>query len=84
MTSAEQMRAIVDYVRHERQRRGILSVDENRKSELSGIMQGKDGEIESLLERQLITTREGYGAWGELNDPDLLSAVFNLVMQRQQ
>lgn len=83
MESLEVMRkTIIDYVRKEQIRRGITRPDESRKMELSGIMQGENGDIISLLDTQLMTTKVGYGAWTEIDDPEILQAVYREVRSR--
>jgi hypothetical protein len=74
--------AIEEYVISARQQRGIQNVDQAVKHELSGIMQGPDGDIESLIERELLTTVVGTGAWGELEDPAILDATYRVVARR--
>jgi hypothetical protein len=74
--------AIEEYIISARQEREIRNVDRRVKPELSGIMQGCDGEIESLLDRELVTTEIGAGAWAELEDPMILDAVFRVVTSR--
>jgi hypothetical protein len=54
-------------------------VDQEIKSELSG---ESFGEMTMLLDRQLMTTEIGYGCWNELNDIDVLQAVYRLVKSR--
>jgi hypothetical protein len=67
------------YVTRERERLGIRSVDTSIKCELSG---EAFGEFAMLLDRQLLTTAVGHGGWAELDDPDILDAVFHVVEQR--
>lgn len=74
--------AIEEYIISARREREIRNVDRTVKPELSGIMQGRDGEIESLVERELLTTEIGAGAWVELEDPTILDAVFRVVACR--
>jgi hypothetical protein len=77
-------KAIEEYVISARRERDIRNVDRTIKPELSGIMQGPDGDIESLVERELLTTEIGAGAWLELEDPTILDAVFRIVTLRQR
>jgi 8-oxo-dGTP pyrophosphatase MutT (NUDIX family) len=78
----EKKQRILSYITSERIRRGISTVDRLVKSELSGFMQGTDGDIQSLVERQLMTTEEGYGSWRELNDPAIVDAVYRHLFLR--
>jgi hypothetical protein len=75
-------KAIEEYVISARRERDIRNVDRTIKPEVSGIMQGPDGDIESLVERELLTTEIGAGAWLELEDPTILDAVFRIVTLR--
>jgi hypothetical protein len=75
-------KAIEEYVISARRERDIRNVDRTIKPEVSGIMQGPDGDIESLVERELLTTEIGAGAWLELEDPTILDAVFRVVTSR--
>ena len=47
-------KAIEEYVISARRERDIRKVDRTIKPEVSGIMQGPDGDIESLVERELL------------------------------
>jgi hypothetical protein len=76
----EKLSTIKDYVRRERSRQGIHNVDRTTKSEMSG---ESFGEIVMLLDRQLMTTEIGYGSWDELNNIEVLEAVYLLVRSRQ-
>lgn len=78
-TAAEMMSLIKDYVTRERVRQGIEEVDREIKSELSG---ESFGEMVMLLDRQLMTTEMGYGSWIELNNTEVLEAVYRLVRSR--
>ena len=73
--------AIEAYVVRERERRGVKDLDDAIKPEPSG--EGF-GEFAMLLERQLMITTIGYGAWKELNDVAILTGVYGLVEQRSQ
>ncbi len=77
-------KAIEEYVISARRERDIRNGDRTIKPEVSGIMQGPDGDIESLVERELLTTEIGAGAWLELEDPTILDAVFRIVTLRQR
>ena len=74
--------AIEDYIISARREREIWNVGRTAKPELSGFMQGADGDIESLVDRELVTTEIGAGAWAELEDPTILDAVFRVVTSR--
>jgi hypothetical protein len=74
--------AIEEYIISARRERGIRNVDRTVKPELSGFMQGSDGDIASLVDRELVTTEIGAGAWAELEDPTILDAVFRVVTAR--
>jgi hypothetical protein len=82
MERCSKRKAIEEYVISARRERGIRNVDRTIKPEVSGIMQGPDGDIESLVERELLTTEIGAGAWHELEDPTILDAVFRVVTLR--
>ena len=73
---------IEQYVLAERIRREIRSLGWDEKPELSAEAQGSDGEFESLLERQLLTTEIGYGAWKDLEDDEVLTGVWRVVTRR--
>ena len=70
--------AIKRYVLAERKRLGITRLTPERKSEMSG--EGF-GEFTLLLERQLLTTPEGMGAWSDLQDEDILDGVYQEVVR---
>ena len=74
--------AIEEYIISARREREIRNVDRTVKPELSGFMQGPNGDIESLVDRELVTTEIGAGAWAELEDPTILDAVFRVVTSR--
>jgi hypothetical protein len=82
MEQSLKRKAIEEYVISARRERDIRNVDRTIKPEVSGIMQGPDGDIESLVERELLTTEIGAGAWLELEDPMILDAVFRVVTLR--
>jgi hypothetical protein len=82
MKQSLKRKAIEEYVISARRERDIRNVDRTIKPEVSGIMQGPDGDIESLVERELLTTEIGAGAWLELEDPTILDAVFRIVTLR--
>jgi hypothetical protein len=82
MEQSLKRKAIEEYVISARRERDIRNVDRTTKPEVSGIMQGPDGDIESLVERELLTTEIGAGAWLELEDPTILDAVFRIVTLR--
>jgi hypothetical protein len=74
--------AIEEYVISARRERETRNVDRTVKPELSGFMRGSDGDIESLVDRELVTTEIGAGAWAEIEDPTILDAVFRVVTAR--
>jgi hypothetical protein len=73
--------AVTAYVIHERERKGITTADFGTRSELSG---EAFGEFVMLLDRQLMTTVVGYGAWHELDDSKVLTEVYQLVEERER
>ena len=79
-TRAEMISSIRDYVTRERVRQGFEDVDREIKSELSG---ESFGEMVLLLDRQLMTTEMGYGSWVELNNTEVLEAVYRIVRSRE-
>jgi hypothetical protein len=80
MDASEMLAEVKAYVLEERRRLGIDRVDTSTKPELSG---EAFGEFEMLLDRQLVTTAVGHGGWDELRDPEILSAVYQVVIQRR-
>ena len=82
LDSNEIMDGIRSYIENERLRRGVTHVDQIQKTEMSGIMQGVDGDILSFIERQLMTTEYGYGAWNELNDKNILKETYRVIEER--
>lgn len=73
--------AVTQYVLAERKRRGITRLTPEVKSEMSG--EGF-GEFALLLERQLLTTPEGMGAWSELQHEDILDGVYQEVLRAER
>lgn len=68
-----------DYVLKERARLKIEKVDTSVKPEPSG---EAFGEFNLLLDRQLLTTTEGFGGWNELQDAEILEGVYRVVQKR--
>ena len=66
----------------ERKRRSIQSLSTDMKSEGSGFSRGVDGDILSLIERQLLITKFGYGAWQELKNPKILSETLRVLREQ--
>jgi len=81
LTDAEKRTAVLDLVYKERRRRGILSGDLRfkRVQELSCELVG---EAFNLVERQLLYTADGYGAWKELKDPEILDLAYQYILKR--
>ena len=77
MTDAEKLKAVRQYVLYERKRRKIIPTTE-RLPELSC---EAIGEFFNLVERQLVNTREGYGAWSELKSPEVLDGAYQYITQ---
>lgn len=69
------------YIIRERKRRGIKKLGTERLPELSCEM---FGEFYNLIERQLMATHEGYGAWSELRDPAVLDGAYKYAKERQR
>jgi hypothetical protein len=80
--TTEKMRTIVEYVHTERARIGISTFGRDTKIEGSGLARGSHGDIDNLIDIQLLTTEEGYGSWGELNTPEILDQVYDTVRKR--
>jgi hypothetical protein len=70
------------YIEHERAQIPGVTLSRERKSELSGESYGVDGEIASFVDRQLLYTEEGYGAWRDLEDEHLLDEVLHFLKRR--
>ena len=79
MDTTTMLDAIRKYVVDERARLHIVSIDTSTKSEPSG---NAFDEFGLLLDRQLLTTVEGHGGWISLEDPEILTAVYQLVLRR--
>ena len=79
----EKMKAVRDYIAAERHRLGVTKLDTNAKPETSGMSCGEDGDLELLINRQLLTTREGYGGWLELTDQRTLDRVYEIIGMRE-
>jgi hypothetical protein len=84
MDQASKLAVVEAYVKSERRRRGIVKLGRAEKVELSGFMHGTDGDIESLIDRQLLTTERGFGSWRELEDPNTLDAALRVIKARSQ
>jgi hypothetical protein len=78
----EKRKTISTYVQSERKRAGIYACDRIVKIEGSGYARGSNGDIESLIDVQLLTTEEGFGSWTELDNPEVLNLVFDVVQKR--
>ena len=76
MTDEEKLTVVRGYVQKERRRRKI-------KQFSPGPEEGScfaDGEFKNLVERQLVLTREGQGAWYSLNHPEILEGAYRYVI----
>ncbi|MDB2438784.1 hypothetical protein N9W89_08725 [Hellea sp.] len=80
----ESFKLVLNYIEKERKSLKITKIDRKRKREISGISQGMNGEIRSLLDTQLLTTEVGYGAWDELDDEDIMAEVLMEIEARSK
>lgn len=78
-TSEEKLSAIREYVWRERIRRGIIPSQQEPDIKLSCF---EVGEYFNLVERQLLTTEEGFGAWLELAYPPVLDGAYYYIAER--
>ncbi|MDO8600353.1 MAG: hypothetical protein Q7R73_01880 [bacterium] len=74
---AEKLAAIRVYVIRERERRGIVT----GRALLPELSCEAFGEFYNLVERQLVNTIEGCGAWCELAYPFVLNGAYRYVTE---
>lgn len=78
ITLEEKLAVIREYVLLERERRGIVP----ERTLLSELSCEAVGEFYNLVERQLVNTIEGCGAWVELVHPPVLDGAYRYVIER--
>ncbi|PRY25205.1 hypothetical protein CLV78_102382 [Aliiruegeria haliotis] len=66
------------FVERLREQQGAVVLGKRRLQEVSGNAY-PGGEIALLIERQLVNTQFGYGAWKELHGANVLEAVRNYI-----
>lgn len=76
MNETKKLEKIHAYVLKERKRRKIVP-QKNPPDEPSCEMHG---EFYNLVEVQLMWTKEGYGAWHQLNFPEILDGAYKYVI----
>ena len=83
MNSESEMGLIRDFITQHRARLGVDSLGTARRFECSGFASGENGDIRVLLYDQLMFTREGFGAWAELEHEDIRQAAVSLIQAEQ-
>lgn len=78
MIHAEKLKAVTEYVRRARRLRRIKSKPGGPSFSLSCELVGK---YFNLVERDLVLTTEGNGAWFELNNPEVLDGAYRYVTE---
>jgi hypothetical protein len=78
LTSEEKLAVIREYVLRERARRDIVP----GYALLPELSCEAFGEFRNLVDRQLLRTVEGYGAWSELDYPPVLDGAYRHVLRR--
>ena len=73
----EKMNAIREYVAEVRRNSNI----QPGKKELFELSCETIGEFCNLVDRQLVNTEEGFGAWKELDDEEVLQGAYRYVME---
>lgn len=79
MSPEEKLAVVRNYVLRMRARCGIISLGCAARPELSC---EAFGEFYNLVERQLMLTEEGFGAWRELEHSPALDGAYRYVTER--
>lgn len=78
MSRRKKLAAIKKYITKERKKKEIAEEEIGTSRMFEGSCEA-NGEFYTLVERQLMFTHEGYGAWGELNSTEVLDGAYRYV-----